>query len=91
MSGNEKRELKNLPINHSLHEIDRQQFLTRNYPEVEELGFCLIILSHNNVPNDRYKLVMDTILYQDYNNYHIIFIDDASTDATSELTRNYMK
>ena len=64
--------------------------MARKYPEVEELAFCLIILSHNNVPNDRYKFVMDTIFYQDYENYHIIFIDDASTDATTEHTRNYI-
>ena len=34
---------------------------------------------------------MDTILYQKYSNYHIVFIDDASTDETFGATQDYMR
>jgi len=28
---------------------------------------------------------------QDYNNYHIVYIDDASEDRTGEAVRKYLK
>ena len=33
---------------------------------------------------------MQTILYQDYSNYHIVFIDDASTDQTFNKTKEFL-
>ena len=50
---------------------------------------CVVMLSNNNIPNDRYKKIIYTLYLQDYSNYRVIFIDDASTDATLEETKKY--
>ena len=34
---------------------------------------------------------MQTIFYQQYSNYHIVFIDDVSTDDTLNATKKYIK
>ena len=34
---------------------------------------------------------LNSILQQDYQNYHIIYIDDASQDGTAEKVRDYIK
>ena len=34
---------------------------------------------------------MQTIFYQKYDNYHIVFIDDASTDETLAATKKYVE
>jgi len=47
-----------------------------------ELPFCIVVPSYNNVEDDRHIKNMRSILMQDYGNYHIVFIDDASTDFT---------
>jgi glycosyltransferase involved in cell wall biosynthesis len=39
--------------------------------------------SYNNVAMDRYIQNINSILQQDYSNYHIVFIDDASDDETA--------
>ena len=40
------------------------------------------MLSFNNIEGDRYKYAIDTVFMQNYTNFHIVFIDDASTDQT---------
>ena len=52
---------------------------------------CVVILSNNNIPNDRYKKVLDTIAQQEYKNFHMVFIDDVSSDDTYEQTIKYTK
>ena len=52
---------------------------------------CVVVLSNNNIGNDRYKKVMDTIKMQIYDNYHVVFIDDVSTDNTFNATKEYVK
>ncbi len=37
--------------------------------------------------NDRYKKVLDSITAQNYTNYHIVFIDDFSSDETLNRTK----
>ena len=49
----------------------------------------LFVRSPNNIENDRYIKVMQTIFYQQYSNYHIVFIDDASEDGTGEKMRQW--
>lgn len=46
------------------------------------MRMCVVVPSYNNIPNNRYKKILNTIYYQNYSNYHIVFIDDCSTDAT---------
>ena len=51
--------------------------------------FIIVITSYNNA--QWYKENLDSVLFQDYDNYHIIYIDDASTDRTPELVEEYVK
>ena len=52
---------------------------------------CVTVMSHNNIENNRYKKVMQSILQQDYGNYHIVFIDDNSDDGNLESTMEFMQ
>ena len=55
------------------------------------MHFCVTVLSHNNIQNNRYIKVMKSIVQQKYENYHIVFIDDFSTDNNMNGTIEYMK
>ena len=57
----------------------------------EELPFCIVVPSYKNVANSRYVHNMNSIIQQDYQNYRIIFIDDASEDDTGVFVREYIK
>lgn len=59
--------------------------------ERPETRFCVIVISHNNIEHNRYYKVLQTIRYQDYENYHIVFIDDESDDATFPETKKTAK
>lgn len=56
-----------------------------------QLPFCISILSHNNVANNRYIKVLLSILKQDYTNYHLVFFDDLSSDETLASTRQFLE
>ena len=57
----------------------------------EESPFCVVVLSHDNVENNRYQKVFDSIRGQIYQNYRVIFYDDFSTDDTFYLSQEYAK
>ena len=46
------------------------------------MPICLVIPSYNNVEDNRYTNNIRSVVMQEYTNYHIVFIDDASTDGT---------
>ena len=46
----------------------------------------MTVLSHNNIPQNRYKKAILSILQQKYDNYHIVFIDDNSDDENMNKT-----
>lgn len=48
-----------------------------------------MIPSFNNAVLDRYMHNLNSILQQDYSNYHIVFIDDASDDETADKVRQF--
>lgn len=50
-----------------------------------------MVPSFNNAANNRHINNMNSILMQEYSNYHIIFIDDASTDSTGIDVTKLMK
>ena len=52
-------------------------------------NFVFVIPSYNN--QDYYKKNLDSVINQTYKNWHIIYIDDASTDNTNTLVREYVK
>lgn len=54
-----------------------------------EIPFCIIIPSYKN--QDKYFRNLNSILQQDYKNYHIIYIDDASKDGTAEKVNAYIE
>lgn len=80
--------LKKLPDNHYLALRDYSDYENKyNLSKyTKELPLCVIIPSYNNIDDDRYRKVLDTIKMQNYSNYHMVFIDDASTDETYERT-----
>jgi len=58
---------------------------------VTELPFCIVVPSYNNAKNFRYEYNLQSIFNQDYSNYRVVIVDDASTDNTSALINHFMK
>ena len=56
-----------------------------------QLRFCLIVPSYNNVESQLYLRNLDSIFMQDYQNYHVVYIDDASKDHTGQFVKDYVK
>ncbi|MBM3893276.1 glycosyltransferase family 2 protein [Candidatus Dependentiae bacterium] len=57
--------------------------------EKKELRFVFIVPGYNNAL--WYKKNLESIFMQNYCNYHIIYIDDASTDGTDRLVQDFVK
>jgi glycosyltransferase involved in cell wall biosynthesis len=45
----------------------------------------VVVPTYNNKPSDRYKYNLLSILQQQYSAYHVVVIDDASTDGSGQL------
>lgn len=54
-----------------------------------EKPIVIVIASYNN--KDWYKLNLQSVLTQNYENYRIIYINDASSDDTGKLVEKYLK
>ena len=50
---------------------------------------AVVIPSYNN--KEWYKKNLDSVFNQEYENYRVIYIDDASTDNTEKLVHKYIK
>ena len=50
--------------------------------------FAIIVASYNN--QSFCKENLDSILHQDYDNYHVYYVDDGSRDKTLRYVRNYV-
>lgn len=61
----------------------------RNFKPRSELHFVVIIPSYCN--RRWYKKNLDSIFMQKYENYNIIYIDDASPDGTGDLVEEYVR
>lgn len=48
----------------------------------QEQPFCIVIPTFKNVKNKRHFHNLNSVLQQDYSNYRIVLIDDASDDGT---------
>jgi glycosyltransferase involved in cell wall biosynthesis len=55
----------------------------------EEKHFVIVCASYNN--KDWYRWNLDSLVNQNYSNYHIIYIDDCSTDDTGNLVCDYIQ
>ena len=51
---------------------------------------CVIVTSYNNGENKLYENNLKSIFRQSYSNYKVIYIDDASTDNTFNLAKNFV-
>ena len=56
---------------------------------LEEKHFVIVCASYNN--KDWYRWNLDSLINQDYKNYHIMYIDDFSTDGTGALVAKYIQ
>lgn len=71
-------------------ENDLWQSLKAFHPKKEK-AFIIVTPSYNNAGKDEfYKKNLDSICNQNYSNYHIIYIDDASPDGTAACVENYL-
>ena len=50
--------------------------------------FVFVTPSHNN--KDFYRNNLNSVFYQDYSNYRVIYIDDCSTDGTGDLVADFV-
>ena len=53
-----------------------------------EKPMVVVITSYNNA--DWYQKNLDSVFCQNYNNYRVIYIDDASPDGTASLVEKYL-
>ncbi len=56
---------------------------------VQDPYFVVVICSYNN--SAWYRNNLDSVFMQDYLNYHVIYIDDYSSDQTAELVACYIQ
>jgi len=54
-----------------------------------ELSMVIVVPSYKNA--NWYQKNLDSICYQNYSNYHIIYTDDCSPDGTGDLVEAYIK
>lgn len=57
--------------------------------KIDEKPMVLVIPSYKN--KDWYKRNLDSTFSQNYSNYRIIYVDDASPDGTGDLVEKYVK
>jgi glycosyltransferase involved in cell wall biosynthesis len=64
-------------------------FAPKDLFPLEEKPFVICIPSYNN--KRYYKRNLDSVFAQNYSNYRIIYVDDASKDGTYDEVRNYIE
>ncbi len=55
----------------------------------DELPLVVVMPSYNNA--ERYTLTLDSVFSQKYENFRVVYIDDASPDDTDDLVEQYIK
>jgi cellulose synthase/poly-beta-1,6-N-acetylglucosamine synthase-like glycosyltransferase len=82
---------------HMRREIDK--LLKKEYDRLSrehdfnlpEQPFCIMIPTINNGQDFRYEYNLQSIYNQNYTNYKIVIIDDASKDSTFELIQQFIE
>lgn len=85
--------------NYGAHMEYMPHFVQRLRPEAQDGSkhFVIVAASYNNKDwykqdaSKRWKGHLDSIFAQQYNNYHVIYIDDCSPDGTGKLVEEYIK
>lgn len=54
-----------------------------------ELPLVVVMPSYNNA--ERYRLTLDSVFSQKYDNFRLVYIDDGSPDGTGDLVEQYIK
>lgn len=72
-----------------LYSADQLSALATDLEQFPEKPLVVIIPSYNN--KDYYKQNLESIFNQKYENYSVIYIDDASEDGTADLVKKYIK
>lgn len=62
---------------------------TSDAPAIDQKPIVVIVPSYNN--RNHYQRNLDSIVLQNYTNYHVIYIDDVSPDGTGALVRSYIQ
>lgn len=55
------------------------------------MPFCIVVPTLNNGKDFRYQYNLRSIFNQNYTNYKVVIIDDASTDQNFELISQYLE
>ncbi len=87
----DRQDLWYLPVNHTIQQLEFEEYsekyqIDKYMDAKEQTRFCVTVLSHNNIQHDRYLKAMKSIVMQEYQNYHIVFIDDMSDDNNMNAT-----
>jgi glycosyltransferase involved in cell wall biosynthesis len=81
------------PFDEKIYELVRSDELLENqlasYCPAVQRHIVVVIPSYNNANN--YKRNLSSVYAQDYQNYSVIYIDDASTDGTADLCMAYIR
>lgn len=51
----------------------------------------MVVPSYNNVAGGRYLRNLNSIFQQEYGNYRVVYLDDASEDGTGQRVRDYAR
>ena len=60
-----------------------------SYVAAEQKPIVVVIPSYNN--KDWYRFNLDSVLGQQYENFRVIYLDDASSDETGRLVKEYLE
>lgn len=60
-----------------------------NHQDFEQKPIVIVVPSYNN--RNYYQKNLDSLVLQHYDNYHVLYIDDASPDKTGPLVRSYIE
>lgn len=76
-------------INNSCHMAYAPAFIPLPRNDIPEKKITVIIPSYNNA--QYFEQNLSSVFMQDYSNYHIIYIDDASPDHTGTLVEQFIR
>lgn len=87
------RQAEQFPFDQQIYEYCQEQDLLESqlklYVPKEERQIVVVIPSYNNAQH--YKRNLASVYGQDYKNYSVVYVDDASPDGTGDLCEQYIK
>jgi len=70
-------------------DFERADSCTRDNSVIDEKRIVIVTASYKNA--EWHKWNLDSVFDQQYQNWHLIYVDDCSPDGTGELVRAYVK